>query len=145
MDYFPSAVQKGTFTRLSLVMVEGCGQLEHNTFCLQDVAEAFSLERLTAPRAQLVSRHRPTGAFFSGTVDELVDVHVAFVVPSESCVTYVSNPRLVTIHEKVFSICTEMIKISMQYLPYGKVTFTSSAGPMTALSCRSLIFFELEV
>ena len=58
------------------------------------------------------------GPEIARTVGELVDVLVEFVFPSESGVTYLSNPRLMTTHETVFSICKELILISMQHLPY---------------------------
>ena len=73
------------------------------------------------------------GPNFSGTVGELVDVLVEFVFPSVSGVTYLSNPRLMTTHETVFSVCKELILISMPHLPSCTVTCTASSGPMTVL------------
>ena len=54
--------------------------------------------------------------------------------PSESDLTYLSNPWLMTSQETVWSICKSFILISIQYLPYRRVTCTSSAGPITVLS-----------
>ena len=89
------------------------------------------------------------------TVCELVDVLVEFVLPSESGVTYLSNPRKMTTKETVFSICQELILISIQHLPYCGVTCASSAGPMTVLSfgipiglrpCASLVLvYSLQI
>ena len=73
------------------------------------------------------------------SVCELVDVAVEFVFPSESGVTYLSNPRLITTQETVRSICIELVLISIRYLPYCRVTCTSSAGSMTVLSLIILI------
>ena len=69
---------------------------------------------------------------FSETVGELVDVLVDFVFPSERRVTHL--PRLMTTEETIFSICKELILISVQYLPYCRVTCSSSAGPKTVSS-----------
>ena len=114
---------------LPSVMVEGSFQLQHNSLCLQDVTEASLLKRQTALQGKLnlfVATCRPGGKF-PGTVGALVDVLVEFVFPSEGSVTYLSNPRLSTTHETVFSICKEFILISVQYLPHCKVICTSSA------------------
>ena len=82
---------------------------------------------------RFVSTSRP-GPKFPGIVAELVDVLAELVVPSESRVTYLSNPRLITTHETVFSTRTERILISTQYLPYCKVTYTASARPLMMFS-----------
>ena len=71
---------------------------------------------------------------FSRTEGGLVDVLVEFMFPSESGVTSLSGPRLMTTQETVFSICKGLFLISLHYLPYCRVTCTSSAGPMTVLS-----------
>ena len=68
---------------------------------------------LQSEKTQLVRRNP-----MPGTVGELVAVLVEFVFPFESGVTYLSNPRLMTTQETVFSICTELILISIQYLPH---------------------------
>ena len=55
---------------------------------------------------------------FTGIIGELVDVLFDFVFPSERDVTYLSNPRLTNTQETKFSICKELILISILYLPY---------------------------
>ena len=75
----------------------------------------------------------PTVPEISGTVGELVDVLLAFVFPSKSGVTHLSNPGLIATHETVFSICNEFMLIWMHPL-YCKVTCKSSAGPMPVFS-----------
>ena len=71
---------------------------------------------------------------FSGIFCVLIDVFVEFVCLSES------GLWLMTTQETIFSTCKELILISIQHLPQNRVTYTSSAGPMTVLSSIILIW-----
>ena len=71
---------------------------------------------------------------FSGIFCVLIDVLVEFVCLSES------GLWLMTTQETIFSTCKELILISIQHLPQNRVTYTSSAGPMTVLSSIILIW-----
>ena len=91
---------------------------------------------------------------FSGTVSGLADMLVEFVFPSESGVTYLSDPRLMTTQETEFPVFKELILVSIQYLPYCGVTCQSSARPMSVLSkiiaiswhhVASLVVYSLQI
>ena len=84
---------------------------------LQGVADAPPLKRSTALPV------RP-GPEFSGTVGDLVDVLVEFVFPSENGVTYLSDTWVMaTPRDNIFNL-QRFFLISMQYLPYCKITCT---------------------
>ena len=116
---------------LPSVMVDGYFQLQDNSLCLQGTAEASLPKRSTAlPVLQ-------NQLFFSPPVARDFNLQEPSVnwktYSSTSCFlqrvvpTYLCNPWLMTTHETVFSICKEFISISVQYLPYCRVTCTSSA------------------
>ena len=92
-------------------------QLQRNALCQQSTADLGTLNSCVAAGCQ--------DPKFSGTVGELVDLLGEFVFPSESGVTDLPSPRLITIQDKVLSIGKEFIWISMEYLPCCRVTCTS--------------------
>ena len=99
-------------------MVEGYFQLQLRSLCLQGTAEASLLKGSSG--LSFVA-HRLPGPDFSGTVGELVDVLVEFVFPSESGVTCLSYPRLMTTHETVFNL--QRIHLDLDAIPSVLLSF----------------------